>query len=566
MAPAAKTESAGVAGGANPPVHSVWQVAEEGAQAASAPGADDEAQRLEPGAIFAAARVAAVGGQRFFQLAAGRAWVPERCRKDPSRFFVKALPSDDAAVEAAASAALEAAGGRSGLPAPHPQAHVRLRYLRIEVLSTRSANTANTQMAQIALRCRNRVLSLDGFAVENPDGQSPPNEFPEKLLAARGKFLDLNFRARRRTVLIVTAPFEIEVDDVAIRTGSDAPGRDPTSLRIDGSRDGWEWRTLHEAAETPYLVPEKRLAWSPWLQLRPGAGASDEEAGDARRGAWSPVASEAPAAISWWRNVGKRLGVLKVPREGLEPQDHLQPGVMFPAIRVFTNSGRRYLQLPGGRGWVPECSRKDASRIVVAPCEPLSLPAPLLVPPPPAAEGEEPEAKRARLAQERSHLSFASPAGAVRLRRLRLRISGTRSAESASCCLGQVALRCSGELVNFDGFVAEGRSAPEAVLTAHGEWRDDGFGAARSSELLLVAPEEVAVEDIALRTGSAESGSDPVAIRVEASVDGETWLVLHDTGEISPLPLERLAWSPWLFLLKNPSAKAPPPPSADAAS
>jgi len=569
MAPAAKAEPGGA--GPKPPPHMLLRCTAVDRLAitsspASAGGEEAAQQYLEPGEVFAVARAASAGTQRFFQLADGRGWVPERCVKVPSTFLVQHVPPDDASSDAAAAVA-ESAGGRSAVPQPHPQAHVRLRYLRVEIRGTRSPNTPNTQLAQIALRCRNRVLSLEGFAVDNPDGASPPSEFPEKVLATRGKFLDLNFRNYRRSVLMITAPFEIEVDDFALRTASDAPPRDPTSLRIDGSRDGWEWRTLHEAIDTPLLVPEKRLAWGPWLQLRPAADGED-----LRPPAWAPEPLEAPAAIGWWRNVGKRLGVLKVPREGIEPQDHLQPGAIFPAIRVFTNAGRRYLQLPGGRGWVPECSRKDASRIVVAPCEPLTIPA-SLAPPASAPDGEEPEAKRARLAQERVRLNFASPAGAVRLRRLRIIISAARSPSAAGCRLGQLCLRCGGEPVSLDEFVVQGpaeRSAPdegpEKLLGDEGEWADTGFGTAGSSELMLVASQEVAVEDLALRTSGGDPGCDPAELRIEGSSDGEVWFVLHDAGAALALPLERRCWSPWLFLLRNPSAKATAPsaPAADA--
>lgn len=143
---------------------------------------------------------------------------------------------------------------------------VCVRYLRITVLETRSPTTASMQMAEVALRCRGQVLSMEGFTAENPNGQSPLNESPDRVLKPTGKFLDYNFRVHGQSLLMLSAPKQIEVDEFSFRTASDNPSRDPTHLTINGSKDGSEWILLLDTGAC-LATPPQRRAWTAWLKL-----------------------------------------------------------------------------------------------------------------------------------------------------------------------------------------------------------------------------------------------------------------------------------------------------------
>lgn len=520
------------------------------------PSAAEAECYLEPGAVFEAVRVAVVSGCRFLQLADGRGWVPECSREDSDCVLIEMLRGDAAAT--AREACL--------VSTPPLDGTVRVRYLRITVGATRSTNTPHTQLSEISLRYRDKVLSLEGFSVENPCGSSPPREHPEKLLTARGKWLDQNFRLRGKSVLFLTAPHEIQLDDLAFRTASDAPGRDPIDLRIDGSQNGWEWLVLHEMSAALY-TPAARQAWSPWLHLRadPSLTVSDEPEG---------LASALPLEISWWRNVGKRLGVLQHPCEKQEPCDYLHAGSIFAALRVTTVQHRRYLQLPAGRGWVPECSRKDAARVVAVLAEPQDAPSPLV-----ATEvghcrrhdENEPIRETKKLCKptpgDQAAASLPEPALAespscvarpVAVRQLRVSILSSRSGQVVSTQISQVCLRCKGDLVDMTKFVVRnprGQSpsseGPERVLNSAGKWLDMNFSTNGKSVLELVAPHEVEVEDISFCTANDEKSRDPVNLRIDGSRDGSEWFLLHDTGGQFPMPSCRRSWTPWLLLQKQ---------------
>lgn len=64
----------------------------------------------------------------------------------------------------------------------------------------------------------------------------------------------------------------------------------------------------------------------------------------------------------------KKVAVLSEPTESAEVVFYLEPRAVFSARdRVFlSGEGRAYFQLAGGSGWVPECSRKNINRPVVA--------------------------------------------------------------------------------------------------------------------------------------------------------------------------------------------------------
>eukprot|EP00928_Gymnodinium_smaydae_P064239 TRINITY_DN47634_c0_g1_i1.p1 TRINITY_DN47634_c0_g1~~TRINITY_DN47634_c0_g1_i1.p1 ORF type:complete len:581 (+),score=123.33 TRINITY_DN47634_c0_g1_i1:86-1828(+) len=88
----------------------------------------------------------------------------------------------------------------------------------------------------------------------------------------------------------------------------------------------------------------------------------------------------------------RKVGVLGRPDVSLSAQRYLEPGAEFEVAEELVNpvDGRRYyrLKIPkgqAGRGWVPQCSRKDVSRVIVEelPPEPPPGDAPAAV-----AEGE----------------------------------------------------------------------------------------------------------------------------------------------------------------------------------
>lgn len=147
--------------------------------------------------------------------------------------------------------------------------------------------------------CQGSVLSLEGFAASSPHGQSPSNEGPERVLEPMGKWLNFNFRKHGRSVLVLTAPRELEVDAVAFRTARDMPARDPVSFRVEGARHGSdEWFLLYEGGEGGAELcptPEERRAWTPWMELRPrGLAPEDwvpeiEQDGGGERRFWCPV-------------------------------------------------------------------------------------------------------------------------------------------------------------------------------------------------------------------------------------------------------------------------------------
>jgi hypothetical protein len=80
------------------------------------------------------------------------------------------------------------------------------------------------------------------------------------------------------------------------------------------------------------------------------------------------------AARCWWqyRVVStKRVRILRRPDVTAEVVAHLATGAVFDVVMERKDSdGRKYWRLANGRGLVPECSRKDPRKVVVAAVEP----------------------------------------------------------------------------------------------------------------------------------------------------------------------------------------------------
>eukprot|EP00747_Dinoflagellata_sp_TGD_P212982 gnl/TRDRNA2_/TRDRNA2_86008_c0_seq1.p1 gnl/TRDRNA2_/TRDRNA2_86008_c0~~gnl/TRDRNA2_/TRDRNA2_86008_c0_seq1.p1 ORF type:complete len:603 (-),score=114.26 gnl/TRDRNA2_/TRDRNA2_86008_c0_seq1:121-1929(-) len=62
-----------------------------------------------------------------------------------------------------------------------------------------------------------------------------------------------------------------------------------------------------------------------------------------------------------------KVGVLSEPNVDAEVLAHLSPGTVFgvSTLHIEARDSRTFLKLSSGDGWVPQCSRKDASRSVV---------------------------------------------------------------------------------------------------------------------------------------------------------------------------------------------------------
>merc|ERR1712232_394675 len=70
--------------------------------------------------------------------------------------------------------------------------------------------------------------------------------------------------------------------------------------------------------------------------------------------------------------------------------------------------------------------------------------------------------------------------------------------------------------------------------------------------------DEFKMTDFAFRTGNDSKGRDPIQFRVEGSKDGETWTVMHDSGENYATPVDRKMWTPWLALRSLDQPKVEP--------
>jgi len=292
--------------------------------------------------------------------------------------------------------------------------------------------------------------------------------------------------------------------------------------------------------------------------------------GGAKRAATVP---NGPAHTTRWRNVGKRLGVLALPGDG-EPLHHLDPGVLFEVLRVASVEGHRYLQLASGQGWVPECSRKDPSRIVavLAPDDDSaalehndkkmklddSTHALIGLNDLRCEDAQRPEVNEVAqnvcqdVDQKVEDVNRFSP---VRLRKLRIIVLATRSSNAVSTHISEIALRCKDNELKITSFTAEnpnGQSpcteGAEKILCQSGKWLDFNFRSHGQSTLLLTSPVEFSVTDLAFRTASDSAARDPVQVRVDGSVADNEWITLHETGKGFPTPTMRRAWSPWLLL------------------
>merc|ERR1711879_339685 len=62
-----------------------------------------------------------------------------------------------------------------------------------------------------------------------------------------------------------------------------------------------------------------------------------------------------------------KVGILPFPDVSATPASWFVTGDTFRVSRMFDgeNTGRSYLKLTDGEGWIPECSRKDPLRKIV---------------------------------------------------------------------------------------------------------------------------------------------------------------------------------------------------------
>lgn len=60
-----------------------------------------------------------------------------------------------------------------------------------------------------------------------------------------------------------------------------------------------------------------------------------------------------------------KVGILPRPDPNCTATSYMKPGAMFDVSIVHISGGQKFFSLSDGSGWLPQCSRKDASRIVV---------------------------------------------------------------------------------------------------------------------------------------------------------------------------------------------------------
>ena len=101
----------------------------------------------------------------------------------------------------------------------------------------------SVQISEFQFIRNGTVLGSAGVTVTNPGGVNPTGEGPANLLDANlsTKWLDLNKRE-----LLFTFPSPVAVDSYNFATANDAPERDPSNWKLEGSADGSTWVLLDE--------------------------------------------------------------------------------------------------------------------------------------------------------------------------------------------------------------------------------------------------------------------------------------------------------------------------------
>jgi len=72
------------------------------------------------------------------------------------------------------------------------------------------------------------------------------------------------------------------------------------------------------------------------------------------------------AEIKQFKVIGpNKVGVLPRPDPELKPIGYVESGASFGVSMTHITGGRKFFQLSDSRGWVPQCSRKDPTRIII---------------------------------------------------------------------------------------------------------------------------------------------------------------------------------------------------------
>eukprot|EP00403_Amphidinium_massartii_P003623 CAMPEP_0178379292 /NCGR_PEP_ID=MMETSP0689_2-20121128/4867_1 /TAXON_ID=160604 /ORGANISM="Amphidinium massartii, Strain CS-259" /LENGTH=1492 /DNA_ID=CAMNT_0019999389 /DNA_START=14 /DNA_END=4489 /DNA_ORIENTATION=+ len=119
-------------------------------------------------------------------------------------------------------------------------------------------------------------------------------------------------------------------------------------MPLSGSKQDLAVRLLRKLADMPATEADGRIALVLEHQQRKARG---------RGRVWKlKVVSD------------KKVGILKEPALDAEVKDYLRSGFAFTAngFKKVGEDQRLFWQLSDGRGWVPQCSRKDISKMVVA--------------------------------------------------------------------------------------------------------------------------------------------------------------------------------------------------------
>ncbi len=119
------------------------------------------------------------------------------------------------------------------------------RYFRFVTTKQRDNPIAanSVQLSEFRFIRNGAVVSTLGATVTNPGGNSPAGETAANLLDSNlsTKWLDTNKRE-----LVFTFPAPVAIDAYTFATANDAPERDPSNWRFEGSPDGATWTILDD--------------------------------------------------------------------------------------------------------------------------------------------------------------------------------------------------------------------------------------------------------------------------------------------------------------------------------
>eukprot|EP00440_Ansanella_granifera_P052848 gb/GFBE01057300.1/.p1 GENE.gb/GFBE01057300.1/~~gb/GFBE01057300.1/.p1 ORF type:complete len:789 (+),score=152.75 gb/GFBE01057300.1/:1-2367(+) len=158
--------------------------------------------------------------------------------------------------------------------------------LRFTPLKLRGADMI--QMTGLAFRIAGQRLDARHAAVENPGGNCPGEETPDKIVDGKMETKWLDFKI---CPLVIHFPTPVQIDAFRICTGNDEPSRDPLQWLLEGSNDMEQWATLHSQT-SDFPMPSERCVETEWIQCSSPVPAAEApaKAGQAPAGSWAASA------------------------------------------------------------------------------------------------------------------------------------------------------------------------------------------------------------------------------------------------------------------------------------